>query len=179
MLPKRSSMTTHRKLSTAALMVGAVLCQFSPVWSQDASNFKPHHHCVDWTKLNLTNSQNEKIRVLQADWNEKYGAVMPEIRFQQQHLQDLFRDPHSDPLEIVSTQQSLIRLQEQLRSDAMTNYLHKRALLSDLQQKQLETQVHEMVVERQQRPMLQPNDASDQSGLGNIMQKIRWAIGAH
>ena len=138
-----------------------------------------HHHNIDWGSLHLSNTQSQTIGFYQADWRKKYGSVMPEIRFQQQHLQDLFHNPKSDPLDIVSTQQSITRLQEELRNDAMTNYLHKRAVLNDLQQRELEAQLHQMVLERQQRPPYQQVGTNEQAGLGGIMDKIRWAIGAH
>jgi Spy/CpxP family protein refolding chaperone len=173
-------MTTHHKIGTISLVLGAALIHSNCALAQDANGYG-HHHCIDWTKLHLNNSQNERIRVLQSEWSGQYGTVMPEIHFQQHHLQELFRNPQSDPLEIVSTQQSIMRLQEQLRNDAMTNYLHKRAVLSDPQQRELEAQLHEMVLERQQRSRIgcAPAEPGDESGLGNIMQKIRWAIGAH
>jgi Spy/CpxP family protein refolding chaperone len=152
-----------------------------PAAAQDAANgqMPPARNHVDWKSLNLTASQQEQIQRLDNEWNTHYSSVMPQIRHQQMRLRELFKNPKSDPLEIVATQQSVTRLQEQLRSEAMANYLRKRALLSPTQQKQLESQMSQMVADRQQRGS-QHGVADEQTGgIMNLIQKVRWAIEPH
>ncbi|HEY9789783.1 MAG TPA: hypothetical protein V6D22_05255 [Candidatus Obscuribacterales bacterium] len=164
-----------RNKSVLALII---LVYGVPAGAQDIPMHR--HHGVDWQRLNLSPQQSQQIQVLQSDWQGHYTDEMPQIHRQQQHLNELFRNPQSDPLEIVSTQQSLMRLQEQLRNEAMANYLHKRALLSGGQQRLLEVQMHQMVVERQQHHMVPVNQSNDENGgIMTIMQKVRWAIEPH
>jgi Spy/CpxP family protein refolding chaperone len=146
-----------------------------PVAAQDGP---PSRRGVDWQRLNLSPEQGQQIQQLQRDWRSKYSAVMPQIHNQQKHLQDLFRNPQADPLEIVATQQSVIHLQEQLRNEATQNYLRKRALLTAQQQKMLEVQMQEMVVARQQRPMAPrlSGNSAENGGIMNIIEKVHWAI---
>jgi glutaminase len=105
--------------------------------------------------------------------------IQPQIVSLQRKLRSKFADPSADPLEIMSTQQSLTRLQEELRNEAMANYLRKRALLTDNQQRQLETMMHQMVVERQAKLSPQTSQADEQNGLMNIIHKVKWAIEPH
>lgn len=136
--------------------------------------------CVDWKRLNLNNQQSQQIDHLQEEWNAKYQRLQPQILTLQTRLRTKFADPSADPLEIMATQQTLARLQEELRNEAMANYLRKRAILSMQQQRQLEGMVHQMVVERQQRMMPQTSQADEQNaGLMNIMHKVQWAIEPH
>jgi hypothetical protein len=165
-------------VQSKSVLALVVLVYGLPAGAQDLPMHR--HHGVDWQRLNLSPQQNQQIEVLQSDWQGKYCQTMPQIHRQQQHLNDLFRNPQSDPLDIVSTQQSLMRLQEQLRNEATANYLHKRALLNDGQQRLLEVQMHQMVLERQQHHIVPVNQTNEENGgIMTIMQKVRWAIEPH
>lgn len=134
--------------------------------------------CIDWQRLNLNQQQSQTIGSLDSDWNGKYQRLQPQIIQNQQKLQRLLPDPKSDPLEIMATQQTIARLKEQLRNDATTNYLRKRAALNEAQQHQLEGMLQQMVLERQ-RPTTPVMQADQAGGIGNIVNKIKWAIEPH
>jgi hypothetical protein len=135
--------------------------------------------CIDWQRLNLDQQQSQTIGSLDNDWNQKYQRLQPQIIGLQRKLERLLPDPHSDPLEIMATQQSIARLKEQLRNDATTNYLRKRAALNSDQQHQLEGMLQQMVSDRQRAtaPVMQADQAG--GGISNIVNKIKWAIEPH
>jgi Spy/CpxP family protein refolding chaperone len=134
--------------------------------------------CIDWQRLNLNQQQSQTIGTLDSEWNQKYQRLQPQIVGLQQKLQRLLPDPKSDPLEIMATQQTIARLKEQLRNDATTNYLRKRAALNGDQQHQLEGMLQQMVSERQ-RPAAPVMQADQNGGISNIVNKIKWAIEPH
>jgi hypothetical protein len=135
------------------------------------------HRCVDWKRLNLSTQQSQSITQLDDYWHAKYQHVQPQIMESQKKLERLLSDSKSDPLEIMATQQNIARLKEQLRNEATTNYLRKRAVLNEGQQHQLEAMLSQMVMERQHTtPMVQADQAG---GIGNIVNKIKWAIEPH
>lgn len=133
--------------------------------------------CVDWKKLSLSAPQSQQIQSLEQDWNGKYLKIQPDILDQQRKLTKLLMDPKSDPLEIMSTQQNIARLREQLRNEATANYLKKRAILNVEQQRQLEFMMQQMVAERQRGTGSMPQ-AEEQGGFMELIQKVRWAIQA-
>lgn len=133
---------------------------------------------VDWKKLNLSSQQSQQIKQLEQEWNSKYMKIQPDILDHQRKLQKLLLDPKSDPLEIMSTNQSVFRLKEQLRNEATANYLRKRAVLNQDQQHQLESMMQQMIVLRQQSGGGAPQQ-EESGGFMDIIQKVRWAIQQH
>lgn len=130
---------------------------------------------MDWKKLNLNPNQSQQIQTLESEWNGKYMQIQPQIHDHQRKLAKLLVDPKSDSIEIMATNQTLTRLKEQLRNEATTNYLRKRAILNQDQQHQLETMMQQMISSRQQNVGGAPQ-TEEQGGFMNIIQKVRWAI---
>lgn len=135
--------------------------------------------CVDWQQLGLTVEQTQQIQVLESDWNSKYTKIQPQILENQKRLARLLPDAKSDPIEILSTQQNITRLREQLRNEATANYLRKRAILTDNQQHQLEGQIQRLVAEKQKAgaPTTQPDEQNN--GFMSVIHKIQWVIQQH
>jgi Spy/CpxP family protein refolding chaperone len=134
---------------------------------------------VDWKKLSLSPSQAQHIQALEQDWSSKYTKIQPDILEHQRKLAKLLMDPKSDPLEIMSTNQRIAHLKEQLRNEATTNYLKKRAILNSDQQHQLETMMQQMIATRQQSAASSAPSEAEQGGFMDIIQKVKWAIQAH
>jgi Spy/CpxP family protein refolding chaperone len=165
-------MNTHKLTYTLSMLLISLLLSAIPAQADERS-------CsVDWHKLSLSANQNQQIHSLEQDWNTKYMQLQPQIVDLQHKLVKLLADPKSDPVEIMTCQQSLSRLKEQLRNLATANYLRKRAILTNNQQHQLEFMLQQAIAEKQrsQIPNL-PNE--EQSGIGGIMHKVRWAIQQH
>lgn len=109
-------------------------------------------HCsIDWTKLNLTPVQQQQITALESDWNKQYAEIRPVIITEQQHLSKLLADHNSDPVEIMSVQQTVARKKESLNQLATANYLKKRQVLTESQQFSLEIMVKNAVALRQRQ----------------------------
>lgn len=134
--------------------------------------------CVDWKKLNLSAPQSQQVQALESDWNGKYLRMQPEILTEQRKLAKLLMDPKSDPLDIMATNQRIAHLKEQLRNEATTNYLKKRAILNQDQQHHLETMMQQMIATRQQSAASAPQ-TEEQGGFMDIIHKVKWAIQQH
>jgi hypothetical protein len=168
---------THANRRAGATLVAAAfaVCFASSATAQQQPG--PEHRCIDWKRLNLSTQQYQAIGQLDDSWHAKYQHTQPQIIENQRKLERLLSDSKSDPLEIMATQQNIARLKEQLRNEATTNYLRKRAVLNEGQQHQLEGMLSQMVMDRQRTsPMVQADQAG---GIGNIVNKIKWAIEPH
>src|ERR1035437_4977687 len=141
-------MTTNRKYVLIASALAVLLSGAAPAFADDLKNAPC---CADWKKLNLSQQQSQQVQVLERQWNSKYSHLQPQIVFEQKELVNFLGNPKSDPLEIMETQQTITRLKEQLRNEATSNYLRKRAVLTATQEHQLEGMLQQMVTERQQR----------------------------
>ncbi len=133
--------------------------------------------CVDWKKLSLSQPQSQQIGALEQDWNSKYLKIQPEILEQQRKLAKLLMEPKSDPLDIMSTNQRIAHLKENLRNEATANYLKKKAILNPDQQHQLEGMMQQMIATKQQSVTNAPQ-GEEQGGFMDIIHKVRWAIQA-
>lgn len=131
--------------------------------------------CVEWKKLSLSAPQSQQIQSLEQDWNSKYMKLQPDILEHQRKLAKLLMDPKSDPLEIMSTNQRIAHLKEQLRNEAVTNYLKKRAVLNSDQQHQLEGMMSHMIATRQQLGSPAPQ-TEEQGGFMDIIHKVNWMM---
>jgi hypothetical protein len=151
-----------------ALLAFVVVCSTAlPVCADDSG--------INWSRLNLTAQQQGQIQQLEVEWSAKYQRLQPQIIEGKKKLQKLFADPNTDPLEIMNTQQSVMRLQEELRTAATANHLQKRAVLTVPQRRQYEMMLQTMLVERQRGNLGSHGQSS--TGLMDMIQKARWAIG--
>lgn len=164
MLRNRTHMTAANNLGNTIVAVALMASTALPV-SADES--------IKWSRLNLTPQQQTQIQQLEAEWSTKYLRIQPQIIEGKKKLQKLFADPNADPLEIMNTQQSVMRLQEELRTAATANHLKKRAVLTPQQRRQYEMMMQTMLVERQRGNL---GASGQNTGLMDMIQKARWAI---
>lgn len=167
MLQSLSRMTVDNRLGKTLVACAVAFAVCLPVAADDAG--------INWSRLNLTAQQQTQIQQLEAEWSSKYLRIQPQIIEGKKKLQKLFADPHADPLEIMNTQQSVMRLQEELRTAATANHLKKRAILTVPQRRQYEMMLQTMLVERQRGNLGTHGQSS--TGLMDMIQKARWAIG--
>ena len=166
-------MKINRLVSVTTLALSALITGAGPTFAEDEGK-----GCVDWKKLNLSTSQAHQVQTLEQDWTSKYMKIQPDILSEQKKLARLLLDPKSDPLEIMATNQRIAHLKEQLRNEATTNYLKKRAILNGDQQHQLEFMMQQMIATRQQSAAPVPQ-TEEQGGFMDIIHKVRWAIQQH
>lgn len=165
--------TTINSLSKTLVVAAVVATTALPVWADDPG--ADGASAINWSRLNLSAQQQTQIQTLEAEWSAKYMRVQPQIVEGKKKLRKLFADPKADPLEIMNTQQMVMRLTEELRTAATASHLKKRAILTQPQQRQYEVMLQTMLVERQRSNLGGGN--SGQSGLMDMIQKARWAIG--
>jgi Spy/CpxP family protein refolding chaperone len=177
-------MNTHKKTINTAVTVAVSaaigMAQAALAEPQGGCNEEGGRHCcVDWNRLNLTGQQSEQIEALKQDWTLKYNHLQPQIVEQQQKLVKLLADPKADPLDIMATQQSIARMKEQLRNEATTNYLRKRAVLSEIQRRQLEANMQQLVAERQRGQQLVQPQPGQGGFMDNLIRSVKWTIDQH
>lgn len=138
-----------------------------------AQEAQPTSCNVDWTKLNLTPVQSSQIQNLEQQWYKDFNELSPQIRDEQSKLQKLLSDHNADPIQVMALQQSIARRREQLSNAAMQNYLNKRKVLDEKQQKQLEDMMRVMISNRkaQMYPGSQTEVMPDK--IQNLMRKVR------
>jgi Spy/CpxP family protein refolding chaperone len=138
-----------------------------------AQETQPTSCNVDWTKLNLTPVQSSQIQTLEQQWYKDFNELSPQIRDEQSKLQKLLSDHNADPIQVMALQQSIARRREQLSNAAMQNYLNKRKVLDEKQQKQLEDMMRVMISNRkaQMYPGSQTEVMPDK--IQNLMRKVR------
>lgn len=141
-------------------------------------------HCVniDWGRLDLTSSQNQQIQQLETEWNREFGQMRPAIVDDQRKLWKLLQDHNSDPVEIMSLQQSIARRKEQLHALATANYLKKRQLLNENQQHNLEQMMRQMLNARMRMRSTTSGDLQEAEGptdhIQNLIHRVRniWPV---
>lgn len=151
-----------------------VMQPYVPVWADDE-----HRRCkLDWTKLNLTPEQSREIEQLNAQFNNEYNEIKPVIDEEKRKLTQLLADRSSDPVEIMSLEQSLNRKKAELHAQATANYLKKRQLLNEHQQCILETMIRQAVEQRRRaiNPTAQSEAVPDR--IQNLLQKVRNVLPA-
>ena len=128
---------------------------------------------IDWTHLELNPSQSQQIGNLEAQWNQEYMQVQPSVIDEQKRLTRLLSDPRSDPLEVMTLQQSIARKKEHLRASATASYLRKRQVLNDGQRQALEDMIRQAVAQRQR--VLSPGAQTEvmPDRVQNLMQRVR------
>lgn len=152
----------HRFAATILIVTGCVL---------PAAADEPNCS-INWTKLNLSPQQSERIQSLDNKWNEFYVNLQSSIVNDQRKLTQLLSDPKSDPVEIMALQQSITRKREQLRSKATATYLRKRQLLNDQQQVELQNMVKRAIAERRRINSMGTQPANTDR-IQNLMQRVR------
>jgi len=128
---------------------------------------------IDWTQLELSPAQSQQIHTLEAQWNQEYMQVQPSVIDEQKRLTRLLSDPRSDPLEVMTLQQSIARKKEHLRASATASYLRKRQVLNDGQRQALEDMIRQAVAQRQR--VLSPGSQTEvmPDRVQNLMQRVR------
>ena len=138
-----------------------------------AQDAQPTSCNVDWTKLNLSPQQSSQIQSLEQQWYKDFNELSPQIRDEQSKLQKLLSDHNADPIQVMALQQSIARRREQLSNAAMQNYLNKRKVLDEKQQKQLEEMMRVLIISRKQQlnPGAQTEVMPDK--IQSLMRRVR------
>jgi len=138
-----------------------------------AQESQPASCNLDWTKLNLSAQQSSQIQSLEQQWYKDFNDLSPQIRDDQSKLQKLLSEHNADPIQVMALQQSIARRREQLSNAAMQNYLNKRKVLDEKQQKQLEDMMRVLITNRKQQmnPGSQTEVMPDK--IQNLMRRVR------
>ena len=119
------------------------------LFNQSALAYDVQKSMIDWSKLNLTRDQSQAIDDLNNKWLHDYNEIQPSIKDDQRKLTELLGAHNSDPVEIMSVQQSLAHKREKLKNIAMVNYLKKRQILTDTQKHDLDLMVRDVIAQKQ------------------------------
>lgn len=115
-----------------------------------AAAWAGERHCsIDWTRLNLTAAQKQQIEQVEAQWQKEYSDIEPALLEEREKLRRMLSEHECDPIEVMRTQDSIMRKDSQLKQAAMRTYLKKRQVLNENQQHNLEEMVSQQFAMRQ------------------------------
>lgn len=136
---------------------------------------------VDWSKVNLNAQQSKQIQELEKQWRHDYTQVQPALAEEQKKLARLLGEHDSEPVEIMALQTSIARKREQLSALAMANYLKKRQVLTETQQRTLEIMMRQAITEREQNSAGGTLSQTAPDHIQGLMQRVRnaWTVDEH
>ncbi len=141
-------------------------------FNQSALAYDVQKSMIDWSKLNLTKDQSQAIDDLNNKWLHDYNEIQPLIKDDQRKLTELLGSHNSDPVEIMSVQQSLAHKREKLKNIAMVNYLKKRQILTDTQKHDLDLMVRDVIAQKQNNNSANVNLVGSDR-IQNLIERVR------
>ncbi len=142
------------------------------LFNQSALAYDVQKSMIDWSKLNLTRDQSQAIDDLNNKWLHDYNEIQPSIKDDQRKLTELLGAHNSDPVEIMSVQQSLAHKREKLKNIAMVNYLKKRQILTDTQKHDLDLMVRDVIAQKQNNNSANVNLVGSDR-IQNLIERVR------
>jgi Spy/CpxP family protein refolding chaperone len=85
---------------------------------------------INWSLLNLSPSQRERIRILRVDFQKLSVRLKADMDLKQLDIEKLLVSPNSDPNEIRKLLRERLSIEAKLRTEALDNFLSIKALLS-------------------------------------------------
>lgn len=143
----------NKKIGALALAfcLGNLNLQLTSLPAFAGDTQQPCGHCrIDYTRLDLTSDQSNKIQALDRDFQEKYQQIKPAIVENQQKVKRLMASPQSDATEIMMVQQKIDDLQGELRRFAAQILIKKKDCLNPTQKERLEQMIKEELIKRGQ-----------------------------
>ena len=121
---------------TKIIVAGVILIECSPVL---AKSYCPVE--IKWNRLRLSDKQKVQIQSLDQQWKETNAIIRPALERDKARLKSLISNPAMPDNAIREVQKHIIAKQDQLRYEALENFLAKRRILT---LKQRET-LHKML----------------------------------
>lgn len=136
---------------TLAFCLGISNISLASIPAYAADPQQPCGHCrIDYTRLDLSADQNNKIQGLDREFQDKYQQIKPAIVENQQKVKKLMASPQSDATEIMMVQQKIDDLQGELRRFAAQILIKKKECLNPTQKERLEQMIKEELIKRGQ-----------------------------
>lgn len=85
---------------------------------------------INWAILNLSNTQKEKMRLMNLDFQRMSIRVKAEIDLKQLEIEKLLISPYSSSDQIRKIMREKLILESKLRMEALENFLQRKALLT-------------------------------------------------
>lgn len=85
---------------------------------------------INWSLLNLSPTQRERIRVLRVDFQKTSVKLKAEMDLKQLDIEKLLIAPNSDPNEIRKLLKERLAIEAKLRTEALDNFLSIKSLLN-------------------------------------------------
>lgn len=96
---------------------------------------------INWTSLNLSSDQSDRLEELEDDWKQTYATVFPQIEAERRELKQLLSNPNSDPNKIMQVQSRINQKKMLLHQEAMKVYLKKKDQLNPDQRNRLQQMI--------------------------------------
>ncbi|MFN8577869.1 MAG: hypothetical protein U0354_13540 [Candidatus Sericytochromatia bacterium] len=85
---------------------------------------------INWSLLNLSPTQRERIRLLRVDFQKLSVRLKAEMDLKQLDIEKLLIAPNSDPNEIRKLLRERLSIEAKLRTEALDNFLSIKSLLN-------------------------------------------------
>ena len=97
-----------------------------------------HHPTEDWARqLNLTEEQTVKLQALRESFLRETLVWRDQLVIKRFDLRDLFRDPQSDPNQVLAKQREISELESKIQERVVLHQLEMRKVLTPEQIKLL------------------------------------------
>src|SRR5579885_1833073 len=146
-------------LSLTTLLVG-----FSPLVQSCHAEGECGHCVIDYSKLNLTSEQANKIQQCDQEWFQEYQQTLPEIQDLQRKFKKLMASQRPDEAEIMLVQHQLDSKKAKLKMKATQILLKKQKILDEDQNKELKNQIQNEIQKKSQQ----------NTGINTNIQPVRW-----
>lgn len=119
---------------TGILFTGVLLITFSPVY---AESYCLKDKDIKWDHLKLSNKQKAQIQNLDQQWKEVSSIIHPKLVRDKERLKLMMFNADVSDNDIREVQKQIIAKQDQLRYEALENFLAKRRVLTQKQREML------------------------------------------
>lgn len=85
---------------------------------------------INWSMLNLSPSQRERIRLLRVDFQKLSVRLKAEMDLKQLDIEKLLVAPNSDPNDIRKLLKERLAIEAKLRTEALDNFLSIKSILT-------------------------------------------------
>lgn len=121
------------KILVSSILISLLLCFGS--FADDRKLPRPpveatNTLAINWAILNLSNTQKEKMRLMNLDFQRMSIRVKAEIDLKQLEIEKLLISPYSSSDQIRKIMREKLVLESKLRMEALENFLQRKALLT-------------------------------------------------
>jgi Spy/CpxP family protein refolding chaperone len=128
---------------TLSLLFSLSLLSMPLVWAEQKKDYSTaaFQQNVNWDRMPLSMEQKQAMQKHDVLWQRAFEQLYPEIQAERQRLRQLLLQPDTDHNAIFKALRQLEDKEQELRYEAVKNFLLKKEELTPAQRQQLQQQV--------------------------------------